>query len=122
MVRRTQFSLACILLLLTTRSFSQGPVRYIYDELGRLVGVIAPSGDSAVYHYDEVGNLLSITRAASTAVTIMEFTPNGASIGAVVTLFGTGFSATASQNAVTFNGTAATVTSATTTTIVVTVP
>src|SRR5581483_6408757 len=39
-----------------------------------------------------------------------------------VTLVGTGYSATASQNTVTFNGTAATVTSATTTQLVVTVP
>jgi IPT/TIG domain-containing protein len=55
-------------------------------------------------------------------VAILEFTPNGGSIGATVKLFGTGFSATASQNTVTFNGTAATVTSSTTTEIVTSVP
>ena len=97
-------------------------VQYVYDELGRLVGVVAPNGESAVYTYDAVGNLLSIARHAASAVTIVEFTPNGGLVGAGVTLYGTGFSTTPSQNTVTFNGTGATVTASTATSITTSVP
>lgn len=46
-------------LLLTTSLGAQGSIRYIYDELGRLVGVIDANGDSATYHFDAVGNAAS---------------------------------------------------------------
>jgi YD repeat-containing protein len=97
-------------------------VRYVYDELGRLVAVIAPSGEAAVYKYDAVGNLLSITRENSGAVAIFEFSPDGGTVGSTVTLYGIGFSATPGQNTVTFNGSSASVTGSTTTSITVTVP
>jgi YD repeat-containing protein len=42
-----------------------GPVSYSYDELGRLVGAVANSGDAIAYSYDAVGNILSITRLRS---------------------------------------------------------
>jgi len=96
--------------------------QYVYDELGRLVAVIAPSGDAAAYSYDAVGNLLSIARYTATAVSVIEFSPNSTATGANVTIYGTGFSTTPSQNTVTFNGVAATVVSSTATTIVATVP
>lgn len=101
---------------------AQSPIRYIYDELGRLVGVINASGDAAVYHYDAVGNLLSITRSTPTQVNVIEFTPDAGPIGQSVIIYGTGFSATLGQNTVTFNGTSASITSAATTQLVVTVP
>jgi len=101
---------------------AQSPVRYIYDELGRLVGVIDPSGNAAAYHYDAVGNLLSITRSTPTTVAIIEVTPDGGPGGQTVTIYGTGFSATVGQNTVTFNGTSASIASASTTQLVVTVP
>ena len=97
-------------------------IRYIYDELGRLIAVVAPGGDAAVYHYDAVGNVLSIDRHASTQVSIVSFSPAKGPIGTQVTIFGTGFSAIIAQNTVTFNGTTATISSATTTQLVVTVP
>jgi YD repeat-containing protein len=99
-----------------------GPVRYVYDELGRLVTVIDAAGDAATYTYDPVGNILSIGRIAAGTVAITEFTPNGSPVGATVTVYGTGFSATPAQNTLTFNGSAATITSSTTTQIVTTVP
>lgn len=101
---------------------AQSPIRYVYDELGRLVGVIDSSGDAAVYHYDAVGNLLSISRSTATQVNVIDFTPDAGPIGQPVTIYGTGFSATANQNTVTFNGTSATVSTASTTQLVVTVP
>jgi YD repeat-containing protein len=97
-------------------------INYIYDELGRLRAVVDPNSDAAVYNYDAVGNLLSITRQASTLVSVIEFTPNSGPVGMTVTVYGTGFSATPSQNTVTFNGVTASVTSSTTTKIVTTVP
>jgi len=58
--------------------------------------------------------------ASSLAITA--FSPSSGVIGATVTITGTGFSTTAANNTVKFNGTTATVTSATSTTIVTTVP
>ena len=101
---------------------AQSPVRYVYDELGRLVAVIDTTGAAAIYHYDAVGNLLSITRQNAGVVSILEFSPDSGLIGQTVTLYGTGFSATPAQNAVTFNGVTATVSSSTTTQIVTSVP
>jgi YD repeat-containing protein len=101
---------------------AQNPIRYVYDELGRLVGVIDTNGDAAVYQYDAVGNLLSITRTSASQVSIIDFAPNDGPIGQTVTIYGTGFSATAGSNTVTFNGTSASITSASTTALTVTVP
>jgi len=104
-----------------------GPVLYAYDAIGRLVQVTDPSGDAAIYRYDAVGNITAILRTGTTAVSISGFTPTSGAIGFSVTISGTGFSATPGQNAVTFGcGTGctvpATVTSATATQLVVTVP
>ena|SRR5579864_875946 len=111
----------------TTANFSlqaqgSGTINYVYDSLGRLAGVINPNGDTAVYNYDAVGNLLSISRQSSSQLSIITFTPTNGAAGTAVTLYGTGFSSTASQNTVSFNGTAATVQSATATQLVVIVP
>jgi hypothetical protein len=86
------------------------------------MAAIDQNGDAAVYQYDAVGNLLSIARHSTGSVKIFEFTPNGAPVGTTVTLYGIGFSATPSQNTVTFNGTTASVSASTTTSITVSVP
>lgn len=101
---------------------ANGPINYVYDELGRLVGVSDATGNSAAYKYDAVGNILTISRATAAQVSLSEFTPNGGPVGTTVTIFGSGFSITAIQNTVTFNLTAATVISATSTKIVASVP
>ncbi len=44
---------------------SAGSVNYIYDDTGRLIKVISETGDTAIYNYDAVGNLISITRATA---------------------------------------------------------
>lgn len=111
----------------TTANFAlqatgMNPINYVYDELGRLISVTDSSGDTAVYQYDSVGNILSISRYASSQVSIVSFTPRTGYVGASVVINGTGFSTTASQNTVQFNGVAATVILATSTQISTTVP
>src|SRR6266404_2664875 len=112
----------------TTSNFSlevapaSAGVSYIYDKLGRLIAAVDLAGDTARYNYDEVGNLLSISRQLSSLVSIVEFTPGSGTVGVPVTIYGTGFSATASQNTVTFNGVAASATSSTSNQILTSVP
>jgi len=97
-------------------------VIYIYDDVGRLTGVIDAAGDSAGYRYDAVGNLVGIQRAAPGGPAITSFTPASGAIGATVTISGTGFGAGAGDNKVTFNGMPAVLTSSTATRLVATVP
>jgi YD repeat-containing protein len=99
-----------------------GPITNIYDELGRLVAVIDPGGDTVSYSYDAAGNVLSIARSLSSQLSVLEFSPNKAPVGASVTIYGTGFSTTPSENVVKFNGTVAVVSSSTATQISATVP
>jgi RHS repeat-associated protein len=98
------------------------PISYAYDDAGRLRAVIDPSAGAGVYSYDAVGNLLSIDRRTATTTSIIEFDPDSGPVGSSVTIYGTGFGSTASQNSVSFNGVAATITSVSTTTLVATVP
>jgi YD repeat-containing protein len=111
----------------TTKDFAlqvmpSGPVLYAYDPLDRLVQVTDSAGDSAIYRYDSVGNLLAIERHGSTGVAVSGFSPAKGHVGTVVTVFGSGFSETANQNTLTFNGTAATITTASPTQLTATVP
>lgn len=101
---------------------SPEPIRYAYDEAGRLRSVIDPAAGSATYSYDATGNITSIARGSTSTVAIIEFSPNGGPTGTAVSIVGTGFSPVAAQNTVTFNGSAATLVSATSTEIVATVP
>jgi YD repeat-containing protein len=98
------------------------PIQYFYDDLGRRIKVIDPTGNVAEYVYDAVGNILEIKRSTLTGLGLLNFTPSRGPVGTQVTLQGRGFGATPSGNTVTFNGTAATVLAATSTQVVVTVP
>ena len=91
----------------------------MYDQLGRLVVVYDSAGDAAVYSYDAVGNLLSIANSCSANFNAFRESSTSGPPGASIIIYGTGF---CSNPAVTFNGAAAGVTSATPTQIVVTVP
>jgi YD repeat-containing protein len=110
------------LLFWTSLASAQGNTLYAYDQLGRVIGVISPTGDAAAYTYDPTGNITSILRYTSTQVSIVALTPESASVDSTVTLYGTGFSTTAAQNVVKFNGTQASVLSSTSNTIVTEVP
>jgi YD repeat-containing protein len=99
--------------------------QYFYDDLGQLTKVIDSSGNEIDYIYDPVGNILQIRRSMAPGngmLAILNFTPQQAAVGGTVTIIGQGFSTTTSQDLVKFNGTPATVVSATSTTLVVTVP
>jgi hypothetical protein len=80
------------------------------------------SGNVVAYIYDQDGDITSVTTTQPAGVAIYRVAPNSGSQGGSVTIYGIGFSSTPSQDTVTFNGTPATVTSATTTTISTTVP
>lgn len=102
-------------------------ISYVYDELGRLEAAIDPVATNGIarYTYDPRGNLLSVARQSSTATSIVDFHPKSAKANTSVTIYGVGFSPTASQNTVRFGGsggTQATVTSASVTQLVVTIP
>ena len=102
-------------------------ITYVYDELGRLQAAIDPAATNGIakYTYDGRGNLLSIARQSVTTTAIVDFHPKTAKRDTSVTIYGAAFSSTPSQNTVRFGGsggTQATITSATTTQLVVTVP
>jgi RHS repeat-associated protein len=110
------------------------PITYVYDELGRLEAVIdpdAPSNGVATYAYDDNGNILSITRSSHTSTSIIDLHGNRGEVGDKVTIYGTAFNATVGSNEVRFTtaggtsgsgGQLATVLSATTTMLTVSVP
>jgi len=105
---------------------AQGAItfQYFYDDLGQLIKVIDSSGKEVDYTYDAVGNITAVTRSPAPepgALAIFNFTPGQGDTGTTVTIMGQGFSSTPGANTVRFNGTAATVVSATTGTLVVTV-
>jgi YD repeat-containing protein len=100
-------------------------IRYIYDDLNRLVGVVDQQGNAAEYVYDPVGNILQIRRfnvdaSASLAITLVQ--PAQGPEGTTVELFGKGFSSTTGDNQIAFNGTVAPVTAATPGTLTTSVP
>jgi YD repeat-containing protein len=99
-----------------------GPISYAYDELGRLVGVTTATGDAAKYSYDAVGNITSISRYSSSQSALFTFTPKFGPVGTQVTIYGSNFNSTPAQDTVSFNGTNASIVSASTTQIVVSVP
>lgn len=111
-----------ILVLALSTPSRAGDISYVYDNLGRLLAVIDPASDTAVYQYDAVGNLTGITRQVSSTLAIFQFTPSSGPVGTSVTIYGTGFSATPASNTVKFNGTTATVATASTTVLTTTVP
>ena len=74
------------------------------------------------YTHDAAGNIVAIRRVNPSPITIAGFAPLSGPTGTLVTITGTGFGATPTTNAVTFNGVAGTVVAATVTTLTVAVP
>lgn len=120
---RTNIALLTVLLLSAPPSQAD-TVEYSYDQLGRVVEAVnATTSQATIYAYDAAGNIVATRNVAlSGPVAIAGFAPRQGSVGTQVTISGAGFSATPQSNAVAFNGVAATVSSATTSKLVVTVP
>jgi len=94
----------------------------VYDADSRLIGVLNTAGNTTRYVYDDVGNLIRTDSFPSSQLIILGFSPEHGAAGVPVTVWGQGFSTTASSNALSFNGTAAVVTSATANQLQATVP
>ena len=95
---------------------------YTYDAQGRLVAVTSNSGASARYTYDAMGNLIGVSTIPAGQLAIFALNPDRGAIGMQVTIAGQGFATTTTSDVVQFNGTTATVSSATATDLTVTVP
>ncbi|MGF6495642.1 YD repeat-containing protein [Luteibacter sp. 621] len=99
-----------------------GATQYVYDANGRLAVVTDDSGESARYVYDAMGNILRVERVQASELRLFTLVPAHGTAETPVTLRGQGFSSQVAGNTVLFNGTAATVTSATANEIRTTVP
>jgi RHS repeat-associated protein len=97
-------------------------IRYLYDEAGRLHIVDDPSQGAAVYEWDPDGNLTSIKRYSASTLAVLAVTPPHSPPDTQVDITGTGFSTNPSEDEVSFDGTSATVSEASATDLIVTVP
>ncbi|RBJ58434.1 IPT/TIG domain-containing protein [Xanthomonas oryzae] len=95
---------------------------YLYDGSGKLVSASDDSGASARYTYDSMGNLLAVDRFAAGQLAIFTVNPGRGAPGTIVKIKGQGFSTTAAQNAIKFNGVSATTSAATANELTTTVP
>jgi len=96
---------------------------YVYDANGRLTAVTKGDGTSAPYTYDTLGNLLQVGGAIPAGqLALFTFTPSHGEAGTAITINGQGFSSALANDSVSFNGTVATVTSASPTQLVTSVP
>jgi YD repeat-containing protein len=87
-------------------------VVYVHDSAGRLRAVTDPDGDTAVYRYDAVGNILEIDRFDSDVSTVIAVVPEQAASGDEVVVHGTGFAGDPDDNVVEVGGVAAEVVAA----------
>jgi uncharacterized repeat protein (TIGR03803 family)/YD repeat-containing protein len=107
-------------LLMANPSFAQ-TVQYAYDKDGRLTQATRDDGIVDTYQYDVANNLIKNTGVADNTAapfSLTDYTPKSAIVGAAITITGTGFS----NPIVSFNGTPATVSSSTDSSLTVAVP
>ena len=90
---------------------------------GRATSIVDdPNKGAAVYEWDPDGNLLSIERYSQSTLAVLALTPEHAPAGTTVDITGTGFNPEAAHDTVTFDATSATVSQASATDLIVTVP
>lgn len=124
-MRRRAYGSVCALLLAGATLFAQTPLtyQYFYDASHQLIRAVDSTGASIQYTYDAAGNIVAISNSSvSGGLNILSFSPAQGGPGSTITIQGQGFSTTLTNNAVTFNGIAATITSATATTLTAIVP
>ncbi|CAJ9217088.1 IPT/TIG domain protein [Burkholderia pseudomallei] len=120
--RANLFGLLGLMLLAGGIAHAQS-TRYVYDANGRLVAVTANNSTSVQYGYNTLGQAAQVSAPLSAGqLAIFSFTPTHGEAGTQVTLQGQGFDSTAANDTVSFNGTPATVLSATSTQLVASVP
>lgn len=113
-----------LLLIGSMPGFAANPTAtvFIHSDAGNLTKTIDATGVSIEYVYDSTGNITQILRTSLTGIAILGFSPQQGPIGAAVTIQGQGFGITPAANDVRFNGAAATVLSASSSSLVITVP
>lgn len=114
--------LLSLLLMVWLNTSSAQTTNYAYDANGRVVATGQNSGPTAQYRYNTLGHLAQTKILASGQLAIFAFVPMHGEVGTQVTIEGQGFSTSPSSDTVEFNGTPATVISASATQIVTTVP
>ncbi len=126
MLGRTNVVTALCLLsfVMTLRAQMNSSLQYFYDDLGQLTKVVDSTGTVIEYIYDPVGNVLRIKRSsvAPGTLAVFNFIPQRGGPSQIVTIQGQAFDPTPANDTVQFNGLAATVLTATATTLTVTVP
>lgn len=116
------FSWLVVVLATLLAATAVNATNYVYDANGRLVVVTNDQGESARYVYDVMGNIVRVERIDAAELRIFALTPTHGTVESLVSIRGQGFSSRPSDNAVSFNGTAAVVASATANELKVTVP
>ena len=112
--------LCCIALLGFGMTHAQ--TSYVHDANGRVVAVTQSNGTTTQYSYDALGHVGPVTSPLSVGqLAIFAFMPTHGVASAEVTLEGQGFSSIAASDSVSFNGTAATLLSASATQLAVSV-
>ena len=116
------FWLLCSVLLGMGGAHAQS-TSYVYDANGRVVAVTASNGTSVQYSYNTLGHTSQISAPlAPGQLAIFAFVPTHGEAGTQVTIQGQGFDSNVANDTVSFNGTVATVLSASATQLVTTVP
>ena len=118
-------SLALVFGIALIAIHAQSPAtRYFYDDTNQLIKALDTSGNLIEYVYDSTGNPTQILRSvvAPGSLAVFNLTPRQGGPATVITIYGQGFSTTAANNTVLFNGVGATVLSATATELTVAVP
>ncbi|WP_232448046.1 IPT/TIG domain-containing protein [Burkholderia ubonensis] len=96
---------------------------YVYDANGRVVATTGHNGTSEQYSYNALGHVSQVSAPiAAGQMAIFAFMPTHGETGSQVIIQGQGFDSSAANDTVSFNGTAATVLSASATQLVTLVP
>jgi YD repeat-containing protein len=114
--------LILMIVFATSTAYAQqgGTTRYVYDDSGRLIAVISPTGEANVYEYDAAGNSTAIRRLTTDDLAVFTFTPRAGVPGDLINFIGIGFGGGVSS--VSFNGTTARIVSVDASTIIAEVP
>ncbi|MFG6694333.1 IPT/TIG domain-containing protein, partial [Burkholderia pseudomallei] len=117
-------SLIGLLCLMLLAGFAHAQsTRYVYDANGRVVATTANNGASVQYGYNTLGHASQVSGPLSSGqLAIFSFMPAHGETGTQVTLQGQGFDSNAANDTVSFNGTVATVLTASATQLVTMVP